>query len=120
MNKIQKIVTPGGETMVVMPLSEYEALVDAADIAGADRVLADVQAGRDEFVPSSIVDRLLNGENPIRVWREFRGLSGATLAEQAAISAAYLSELETSKKEGSVAVLSRIAAALSLTVDDLI
>lgn len=120
MNKLQKITTPGGETMVVMSLGEYEALIDALDIAAADKVLADVAAGRDEFIPSAMVDRLLNKENPIRVWREYRGLSATALAQQAEISAAYLSELETGKKEGSVGALARIAAALRLTIDDLI
>ena len=105
--------------MVPQP-TDYEALVDAADIAAADRVLADIAAGRDEFIPSAMVDRLINGESPIRVWREYRGLSAAALAQQAGISAPYLSELESGKKDGSVAVLSRVASALKLTVDDLI
>lgn len=121
MNKVlQKIVTPGGETMVVLPLAEYEALIDAVDVATAEKVLADVAAGRDEFIPSAMVDRMLNGENPIRVWREYRGLSAAALSEQAGISAAYLSELETGKKQGSVSALASIAAALKLTIDDLV
>lgn len=121
MNKVlQTIVTPGGETMVVLPLADYEALVDAVDIAAADKVLADVAAGRDEFIPSAMVDRMLNGESPIRVWREHRALSAAKLAEQAGISPAYLSELESGKKQGSVAVLANVAAALSLTIDDLV
>jgi DNA-binding XRE family transcriptional regulator len=121
MNKIvQRITTPNGDTLVVMPLSEYDALLDAADVARADRVVADIAAGRDELVPSIVVDRLLEGENPIRVWREHRGLSAAVLAERASVSGGYLSELESGKKAGSVAALSRIAAALSLSIDDLI
>lgn len=121
MNKVlQKIVTPGGETMVVLPLADYEALIDAVDIARADKVLADVAAGRDEFIPSAMVDRMLNGESPIRVWREHRGLSAAALAEQAGISPAYLSELESGKKQGSVTALANVAAALRLTIDDLV
>ena len=116
----QKIVTPNGETLVVLALSDYEALVDAADIAAADRVLAEIAAGRDELVPESMVDRLLGGESAIRLWREYRGLTAAALAEQAEVSAAYLSELETGKKRGGIAVLGRIAATLGLAIDDLI
>ena len=121
MNRVlQKIVSPSGETMVVMPLADYEALIDAVDIATADKVVAEVAAGRDEFIPSAMVDRMLNGESPIRVWREHRGLTATALAGQAGISPAYLSELESGKKDGSVSVLARIASTLKLTIDDLV
>ncbi len=117
---LQKIVTPAGETLVVMPLAEYEALVDAADVAEANRVVAEIAAGRQEWVPSDIVDRLFDGENRIRVWREHRGLSGSDLAAKAEISGAFLSELETGKKTGGLETLRKIATALNVDIDDLV
>lgn len=117
---VQKIVTPGGETMVVVPEADYEALLDAADIADANRVLAEIAAGRQEWVPSEIVDRLLDGENRVRVWREYRGLTAADLAAKAGISPAYLSELETGKKTGTVETLRKLADVLKLDIDDLV
>jgi ribosome-binding protein aMBF1 (putative translation factor) len=117
---LQKIITPRGETMIVMPEAEYEALLDAADIADAHRVLAEIESGRQEWVPSEIVDRLLEGENRIRVWREHRGLTAADLAAKAKISAAYLSELETGKKTGTVETLRKLANVLKLDIDDLV
>ncbi|RVO87831.1 transcriptional regulator, partial [Sinorhizobium meliloti] len=47
---MQTITTPGGETLVVLPIAEYEDLLDRADIAQADKVKADIAAGRDELV----------------------------------------------------------------------
>ncbi len=117
---LQKIVTAGGETLVVMSLEDYEALIDAADIADANRVLAEIAAGRQEWVPSEIVDRLLDGENRIRVWRDHRQVSAADLAAEAGISAAYLSELETGKKTGGVDTLRKLANALKVDLDDLV
>ncbi len=117
---LQKIVTPGGETLVVMSEAEYEALLDATDIADAKRVLAEIAAGRQEWVPAAIVDRLLDGENRVRVWREHRGLSAAELAVKADISAAYLSELETGKKAGGIETLRKLARALNVDIDDLV
>lgn len=116
----QRILTPSGETMVVMSLDEYEALLDAADIAAADRVLKNIAEGRDEFIPSAMVDRILGGENLIHVWREHRGLDVAALADKAEVSAAYLADVEAGNRSLSEAQLARVAAALSLTVDDLI
>lgn len=121
---IQIITTPTGERLVVIPESEWlavqEALEDREDIAAIDELQRKLAAGEEEFIPAAMVNRILDGENKIRVWREYRGLTAAALAQQAEISAAYLSELETGKKEGSVSALSRIATALRITVDDLI
>jgi len=106
--------------MVVMSLDEYEALLDAADIAAADRVLTNIAEGHDEFIPSAMVDRLLSGESLIRVWREHRGLDVPALAEKSDVSPEFLTDIEAGVRAPSDAQLSSIAAALSLTVDDLI
>lgn len=117
---LQKIVTPGGETLVVVPLAEYEALLDAADIAAADRIMANVAAGLDEVVPASLVYRIMDGENPVRVWREYRKLAAGALATRAGISAAYLSEIEAGKKTGAISTLRKLAKALNVDIDDLV
>src|SRR5437868_13977517 len=116
----QKIVTPGGETLGLLPLAEYERLVDAADIVSADRIKSDIAAGRDEMIPAEIVNRILSGENPVRVWRQHRGLSARDLAEKTGLSAAYISEIETGKKDGSVSAMKRIAEILHMDIDDLV
>lgn len=116
----KKITTPGGEALILLPEEEYEALLDAADIASADRIKARVAAGLDEVVPASVVNRLLDDENSIRVWREYRGMTAAQLAATAGISAAYLSELETGKKSGGLDTLRKLANALKLDLDDLV
>lgn len=117
---MQKITTPNGETLVILPLAEYERLIDDADIATADKVSRDLAQGRDELIPEDIVDRLLDGASPVRVWREYRGATARAIAEQASISAAYLSEIETGKKEGSLSAMKRIADALRVDLDDLV
>ncbi len=116
---MQTITTPNGETLVVLPLAEYEDLLDKADVAAADKVKADIAAGRDELVPAEIVNRLVAGENPVKVWRSHRSMAAKDLAVQAGLSAPYLSEIESGKKEGSLSVMKRIADALGVDIDDL-
>jgi len=116
---MQTITTPNGETLVVLPLAEYESLLDKADIAAADKVKADIISGRDELIPAEIVNRLIAGENPVKVWRSHRGMTARDLAAQAELSAPYLSEIESGKKEGSLSVMKRIAEALGVDLDDL-
>ena len=76
--------------------------------------------GEEALIPTGIVDQLLGGENPIRVWRDHRGLTGRALAEQAGIVPATLSQIETGKREGTVDTLKALAAALGVMVDDLV
>jgi Predicted transcriptional regulator with C-terminal CBS domains len=116
---MQTITTPNGETLVVLPLAEYENLVDKADIASADRIKADIAAGRDELVPAEIVNRLIAGGNPVKIWRAYREMTARDLAARAGISASYLSEIESGKKEGSLSAMKRIAEALEVDLDDL-
>ncbi|MCC6737128.1 MAG: helix-turn-helix transcriptional regulator [Bauldia sp.] len=120
----QVIVTPSGERMVVLPEAEYNALVEAAEdaedlaaVAGFEERLA---RGEEELVPAAMVDRILGGDNPVRVWREHRGLTATALAEKAGIAQSYLSQIETGRRDGTVATYRRIAEALGVTVDDLI
>lgn len=120
----QIITSPAGERLVVLPEAKYQALVeaatDAADVAAVRRFEERLAAGEEELLPEEMVDRILDGENPIRVWREHRGLTVKALAEQAGIAPAYLSQIETGKRDGTVATVKKVADVLGVTVDDLV
>lgn len=120
----QLITSPKGERLVVLPEAEYQALLEAAadatDVAAARRFEERLAAGEEELLPAAMVDRIVDGENAIRVWREHRGLTVKALAGKAGIAAAYLSQIETGKRDGTVATLKKLAAALGVRVDDLV
>jgi DNA-binding XRE family transcriptional regulator len=111
------------EDSVTLRRADYEALLaeieDARDIAIGRKVLDDLAAGRDELIPMEIANRLFSGQNPVRVWREYRGMSGRTLAEGAGIPPSYLSEIEAGRKPGSFRAMAAIAKALRITMEDL-
>lgn len=110
--------------MVSIPVSEYRRLLAAAealsDLAAYDAAKARLAAGEDELLPAAFADRLLDGESPLRVWREARGLTQAGLAQASGVNRVQIAEMETGRKSGSVATLQKLAAALRLAVDDLI
>ncbi|MGC3873211.1 helix-turn-helix domain-containing protein [Halomonas sp. GXIMD04776] len=116
----QFIQTTTGERMVVLSERDYTTLLEQAedyrDIQAADAVR---NRGEETF-PGSVLDALLDGVPPVRVYREFRGMRSGELAEKAGISQGYLSEIEAGKKTGSVAVLTRLAEALGMELSDLI
>ncbi|MDD9989931.1 MAG: helix-turn-helix transcriptional regulator [Spirochaetaceae bacterium] len=115
-------VTLAGEDYAVVPLAEYEALrnavnEDAIDAATMKRVLEDPDQ---ELVPFTLVKRIADGEHPVRVWREYRGMRAGELATAAGIANSYLSDIENGKKPGSINAMRRIAIALDVSIDDLI
>ena len=121
---VQIIEKDGKPEWAVLPYEEYERLLADVemlhDIRAYDKVKQALAVGEEELIPDYMVGQLLDSENPIRVWREYRALTQAKLARAAGISTAYLSQLESGKRVGTADVLSRIARSLNVTVDDII
>lgn len=120
---LQVIEKNGQIEWAVIPYTEYKQLKQAqemlADIEAYDTAKAAIAAG-EGLVPRNVVDALLEGEQPLRVWRRYRGFSQQQLAQQTGISKAYLSQLESGKRGGSTDILKKLAAVLNIDVDDLL
>jgi len=97
--------------------AQWEALLDRIEDIQAG--MAYVRGRDDETFPFALVDRLLGGEPRLRVWREYRGLSLAALAESAEVPAEVVNDIEEGKYEGSIATLKALAKALGVGLDDL-
>ena len=93
---VQFITTPNGEKLAILPKDAFDRLAalaeDMEDIAAANAVMARVRSGEEDVFPASVVNRLLNGENTVKVFREHRGMTQAQLAATAGINAVYLSQ----------------------------
>ena len=110
-----------GNQYVLLPKRDYEQMLQKLEDALDLKILrerAKGDRGR-ETIDASMMRRLLT-ENPIKVWREYRSLSQAQLAKKLRVSAMYISHLETGKKNGSTAILRKIAAVLDIDLDDLV
>lgn len=120
---IQVIEKNGQPEWAVLPYEIYLQLVEDAemlqDIHDYDMAKQAIEAG-EELIPSKVAYALVDGENPIKVWREYRGLTQQQLAETADLSPAYLSQIESGKRTGTAEILKSIATALSLTLDDIV
>jgi DNA-binding XRE family transcriptional regulator len=108
----------------VVPYDAYMKLVEKAemaqDIQDYDIAKAALEHGDDELIPSEVIYAILDGGNPIKIWREYRGLSQHEMAENAGISVPYLSQLETNKRKGSLDVLAAVAKALKVSLDAIV
>lgn len=122
-----KILSETRETVTVSRgdwaqlLSELEDAQDRATVVERRRHEAATgkQAARRNYLSPREARRLLDGESPVKVWREKRGRSQRELARAAGVSAGYLAEIETGRKPGSAAALPRLAKALQVQIEDL-
>ncbi|WP_426038097.1 helix-turn-helix transcriptional regulator [Cypionkella sp. TWP1-2-1b2] len=109
--------------MVSIPRAEYDRLraaaEDQADLQAYDRAKAALASRQEEPIPAAYANRLLNGDNALRVYRDLRGLTQAELALRAGVNRVTVAEIETGRKQGSIATLRKLAEASGMTLDDL-
>ena len=118
--------TARGE-VAILPRKEYEALAtkaaEADDDAGTARLVArargEIAAGA-PLLPKHVVDRLANGENPVRVLREWRDVTQLHLSFKTNLSQGYISDVETGRRKGTAAALRLIADTLKVALDLLV
>lgn len=103
----------------VVPLKDFKQLVQDAQMLSDIRAFDAAKARNEESFPSEVVQQLLAGAYPIRVFRQHRGLTQAKLAKTAKIARPYLAQLETGRRQGSVNVLGRIAQILEVELTDI-
>jgi len=115
-----EIIKRNGKPFVVVPLADFEHLVHDAEMLDDIRAYDAAKARKEEAFPQSVADRLAEDEHPIRVFRNYRGLTQQALAKKVKIARPYLAEIETGKKQGSIDVLKAIAKALKLELDDIV
>ena len=113
-------VTTEDAECAIAPVKNYDALHDdSEDAADAEAQRLSRTDSDQETIPAALVDRLCAGGNPVRTWREYRGMSPACLAMAADLPDHHLSSIESGNAPISPETLRRIANALRITVDDL-
>ena len=99
---------------LVAELELFSENVDAIDIAAAKAV------ENDETFPFEMTQRMIDGESPIKVFRQHRGMKQKDLAKKAGTTNVYISQIENRTANASLKLLRKIAAALNVTIDDLV
>ena len=110
----------GKPTHVLLRFADWKRiraiLEDAEDLAAVRRVESDPNQDR---IPLQVVKRILDDENPVRIWREHRGLTQQALAHAAGLPQSTIARLESGERKGTVAQMRRLANALGITLDTL-
>ena len=101
--------------------ADYRCLITAEAEAGlSDEDLYDhAKASDEELFPISVADRLLRGDNAVRVYRNYRGMTQKQLAKEASISETHLMQIERGWRTGSDRTLEALAKVLRVAANDL-
>jgi DNA-binding XRE family transcriptional regulator len=121
---VQVISQNGKPEYAVLPYLDYLELLKNAemldDIQTYDDVKNSISKGDEELIPATVANALVEGENPIKVWREYRGFTQQQLAAEISISVPFVSQLETAKRKASINVMRKLASVLHVNIEDLV
>ncbi len=116
----QIIERNGKPEWAVIPYAEFlriqELLEDAEDIKDIETSVT----SQELTVPGEVTFAVIDGVHPIRAWREYKKIKIGELANRIGISGAYLSQIETGKRNPTLETLKVIAGALDVDIEVLI
>lgn len=118
-----QIVNIAGQKMAMLPVADYERLLDIAEDK-AD-MLAAMQAEQrrrdgEEYLPAALLDEIMAGGSALKAWRKYRGLSQAQLAAATGTFHSQISDIEKGKRQGRPTLWRAFATALQVSVDDIL
>ena len=112
---------------IIIDRSEYDRLVDlsehALDAAAIHAFKTKLSAGEEELIPAQFANRMIEGESPLRVYRDYRDyreLTQTALAKKSGVNRVQIADIEAGRISGSVTTLQKLSAALGVMIDDLV
>lgn len=107
---------------ITITKKEYDSLTLASeklealqDVAAYDIAMA----SKSEGLPHKYMMRLIEGEAPLVVFRQWRELSSSELARRSGVNRVQIVNIEKGNATGSVATLKKLAHTLDITLDQL-
>lgn len=117
-----QIVEIAGQKIAMLPMEDYQRLVDIAedraDLLAAENAQMRRESGED-YVPAQVVDAIIAGDSPLRAWRKHRHFTLADLGRRVGHSHTYLSNVENGKKAGGLSLWRKLADELNVAIEDI-
>lgn len=112
------IIELNGQQFAMIPAEVYEEILERLDIV--EGALEQIISGEEsEQYPGQVIGRIVDGENPVRVFREYRNITKDQLAQAINATPAYITSVESDVSQASLSSLQAIAQALQINVDEL-
>lgn len=69
------------------------------------------------LIPKSVVDRIVAGDSPLRVFRRWRGISQIELSIRTGVSRCHISDIENRRSRATAAMLKKFSKAINVPWD---
>ena len=121
MKNVQYMEDSQGKKFAILPTEELEKL-QGADAENLNELIdihiaKEILANNEETIPNEVIHRIfVDDENPIRVYRQWRGYSVKELAEKVGVAPSYISNIENGKRDGTISLYQKIAKALDTDI----
>jgi len=111
----------GTPAFVVIPFAQFRQFAPQVEAVLSDEELFDMAMAdhNGPAVPHAVMARLIDGENPVKVYREWRTLTQADLAAKTGVTSGYVSQVERGVRQLSRKAQAAFATALGVNSDDL-
>lgn len=106
----------GNPEFAKVPYEEWQDMLDAIE---AGHIMDMIERGEMETFPAAVVDDLLDGVNPVKVYRKHREMTQFDLAKSVGVTQAFISGIEKGK-DCSIDVIKKIANVLNVEIQDLV
>ena len=94
-----------------------EELEDYRDALDAMSIAERMEKENKEYIPHQVVSDIVNGKNPVKVYREYRKMTQEELAKKAGVSVSMIRKIENGESEGSISTIQAMAKALNEDVE---
>jgi len=108
----KQLISARGDQFVLVPLAEYEGIINAVRELAAAIAISDTPGEADDSGPL-----LVTGESRLRAWRKHRGLTCGELGAAIGVAQSYISRLETGRSQGKLTIWSKLAKALNTEME---
>ena len=117
---LQIIEKDGKPEWAIVPYENYLQMVESIemlqDIRDYDAAKESLERG-EELIPSEVTYAILDGENPIKIWREYRLLTQEQLANSTGLDLQRLVQIEAGEKQATKEEMASLAKALGNSLD---
>jgi DNA-binding XRE family transcriptional regulator len=106
-----------------IPMEDYEALkLELLMLLANAEVYRYYESSKKDvrIYPGEIRQRIVEGESPVKVFRDYRKMTQGALAKKVGVSKTMISHIESGRKHGSAKTLIAIAKAMHMDVNDLV
>ncbi|WP_330204020.1 helix-turn-helix transcriptional regulator [Cyanobacterium sp. Dongsha4] len=113
-----EIINKNGKDYAVIPYDFYQKLIEDAEMLADIKAYDTAKNKSEETFPFEVVDSIcLKGENPIKVYRQYRGISIIELSKKTKIDVQELEKIENNIYIASQKNLEKIAENLKIDLD---